>query len=215
VTRPLVATLLLVAALCPYTLMAQSPDDGGGPVRAGDRYTFETKDEITGEPKGTYTSVVTEVSDKEIVTVNSFRGRPGQTMIVLDHDLDVVDDSVWKYSPNNAQGVRLPLTVSKEWRFEYDAKNMQNGVIIRTTGESKVVAQETVTTQAGTFDTYKIEQHILQHNTADPTKSSETNIVMWYAPNINRWVRRTFALRIEKRLRSSTSEELVDFSRKL
>jgi hypothetical protein len=216
VTRFVVAALLLVAILHPHTLLAQSPpDDSDGSVRAGDRYTFDTKDEITGEPKGTYTSVVTEVTDKEVVTVNTFRGRAGQAMIVFDHNMDTVDDSVWKYSPNNAQGVHLPLSVGKEWRSQYDAKNMQNGVILRSSGTAKVVAQETVTTQAGSFDTFKIEYHILQHNTVDPTRGSETEIVTWYAPKISRWVRRTFAFRVEKRLRSSTSEELVDFSRKL
>jgi hypothetical protein len=217
VTRLVAAALLLAALVYPHTLLAQSPppDDNDGPVRAGDRYTYDTKDEITGEPKSTYTSVVTEVTDKEIVTVNTFRGRPGQVMVVLDHNMDVVDDSAWKYSPNNGLGVRLPISVGKEWRFEYDAKNMQNGAILRTSGTSKVVAQETVTTQAGTFDTFKIEIHVQQHNTTDATKSSETEIVTWYAPKINHWVRRSFALRVEKRLRSSTSEELVDFSRKL
>jgi hypothetical protein len=41
-------------------------------VRVGDRFTYDTKDEITGDPKGTYVAVVTEVSEKEIVTSVSF-----------------------------------------------------------------------------------------------------------------------------------------------
>jgi hypothetical protein len=32
---------------------------------------------------------------------------------------------------------------------------------------------------------------------------------MWNAPRINRWVRRTFVTRVEKRLRSNTSEKLM------
>lgn len=210
-----VAVLLGLAALWPQALPAQSPEETNDSVRSGDRWTYETKDEITGEPKGTYVAVVTEVSDKEIVTNLSVRGKSGSRLVVLDHDLNVVDDSIWRFDPNDGQGVRLPLAVGKEWRFEYDAKNMQTGAVLRTTGVSKVVAQETLTTRAGTFETFKIEQHVRQHNTVDETKASETDIVTWYAPKVNRWVRRTFVTRIEKRLRSSTSEELADFSRKL
>jgi hypothetical protein len=72
-----------------------------------------------------------------------------------------------------------------------------------------------VTTPAGTFETFKIERHVSQNNTVDATRGSQTDIVFWYAPTINRWVRRTFVTRIEKRVRSSSSEELTDFSRKM
>jgi hypothetical protein len=72
-----------------------------------------------------------------------------------------------------------------------------------------------VTTPAGTFETFKIERHVRQHNTVDETKGSETDVVTWYARRVNRWVRRTFVTRIEKRVRSSMSEEFADFSRKM
>ena len=38
--------------------------------------------------------------------------------------------------------------------------------------------------------------------------------VLWYAPSVNRWVRRTYKLQVEGRLRSSNTEELTDYSRK-
>jgi hypothetical protein len=184
-------------------------------VRVGDRYTFDTKNEITGEATGTYVALVTEILDKEIVTAISFRGRTDSRVVILDHDLNRLDDSVSKYSPNDGQGIRSPLAVGKEWHFQYDARNMQNGIASRASSVSKVVAQETVTTPAGTFDTFKIERHIAMHQTSDQTRSTDTEVVTWYAPKINRWVRRTFAVRIEGRLRSSTSEELVEYKRKM
>jgi hypothetical protein len=207
--------LLGMTVLSPNALSAQSPDDTSGPVRIGDRFTYETKDEITGDPKGTYVVVVTAVSEKEIVTNISVRGKNGSQLVVLDHDLNRIDDSLWKYKPSDGQGVQLPLSVGKTWRFEYNATNMQNGTVLRSTSVSKVVAQETVTTPAGTFETFKIERHVSQNNTVDATRGSQTDIVFWYAPTINRWVRRTFVTRIEKRVRSSSSEELTDFSRKM
>jgi hypothetical protein len=64
----------------------------------------------------------------------------------------------------SAQGVRLPLAVGKEWRHDYDAKNMQTGAILRSTDMCKVEAQETVTAPAGTFDTFKIVRQVLQQH---------------------------------------------------
>jgi hypothetical protein len=226
VIRCLLVSWLAIAAADP--LWAQSPGtsgnsaDVGNPdsadtdaVRVGDRYTFDTKNEITGEATGTYVAVVTEISDKEIVTAISSRGKTGSRVVALDHNLNRIDDSVVKYSPNDGQGIVRPLVVGKEWHFEYDARNIQNGVVSRASGVSKVVAQETVTTPAGSFDTFKIERHVAMHQTVDQTRASDLTVVTWYAPKINRWVRRTFAVRSEGRLRSSTSEELVDFSRKM
>jgi hypothetical protein len=76
------------------------------------------------------------------------------------------------------------------------------------------VAQETVTTPAGTFETFKIERHQSEYNTIVQSRITEVDSVIWYAPKINRWVRRTFVTRFDKRLRSSTSEELAEFHRK-
>ena len=37
---------------------------------------------------------------------------------------------------------------------------------------------------------------------------------LWYAPSVNRWVRRTVKVQVEGRLRDSQTEELTDYSRK-
>jgi hypothetical protein len=75
------------------------------------------------------------------------------------------------------------------------------------------VAQEDVTTLAGTFNTFKIERYVRQFNTADPSKLTESQIVLWYAPRINHFVRRTTLVKFEERTRSIMSEELADFTR--
>jgi hypothetical protein len=214
VARLSVMMCLGIVVLWPFALWGQSPGEGSGSPRVGDRFTYNTRDEITGEPKEAYVAVVTEVSDKEIVTSVSAPGRNASQVVVLDRDLNRIDDAAWKFKPNNAQGIRPPLAVGKTWRFEFDSRNTQNGAVFRTTGVSKVVAQETVTTPAGTFETFKIERHQSEYNTIVQSRITEVDSVIWYAPKINRWVRRTFVTRFDKRLRSSTSEELAEFHRK-
>jgi hypothetical protein len=79
---------------------------------------------------------------------------------------------------------------------------------------AKVVGQEQVTTPAGTFDTFRIEMTVRQINTKDQTRSSTATFVTWYAPEINRWVRKKTDVRSEGRSRDSFSEELTEYSRR-
>jgi hypothetical protein len=191
---------------------AQTADVAG--VLAGDRWVYEISDEITGDLKQTTTVVVIAVSDTEINTRVSTRGAARPRQIVFDPGWSRIDDDVWKFRPSDGAGVQLPLQVGKEWRFENKATQFQNGTALSTTGQSKIVAQEKITTPAGTFDTFKMETTMRQVNSNDQTKAATVNIALWYAPAVNRWVRRTYKVQIEGRLRDSHTEELTDYSRK-
>jgi len=191
---------------------AQVADLAG--VLTGDRWVYEVKDEITGDLKQTVSIVVLDVSEKEINTRFSSRGTERPHQIVFDQTWNRIDDSVWKYQPTDGTGIQSPLQVGKEWRFENMASNFQNGTAMRTTGHSKVAGQEKITTSAGTFDTFKIEIVMRQVNSNDQTKAASVNMTLWYAPVVNRWVRKTYTLQVEGRLRDSHTEELTDYSRK-
>jgi hypothetical protein len=182
-------------------------------VLPGDRWVYEVKDEITGDLKRTFTVVVLDVSEKEINTRMSVRGaaRPFET--VFDRGWSRIDDGIWKFKPSDGAGVQTPLQVGKEWRFENKSTHA-NGTALSTTGQSKVVGEEKVTTSAGTFDTFKIETRMRHVNANDQTKASTVNTTLWYAPTVNRWVRKTYETHIEGRLRDSHTEELTDYSRK-
>ena len=205
--------VLAVTISWPAVLAAQSIDTSSNEVRLGDRWVYETKDEITGYPQATYTEIVTQISPAEIIVDLTISGKDGTALFVFDHDWNEVDTLVWKYKPNDGQGIRLPLAVGKEWRSEFDAKNTVTSANMRASVLSKVVAQQTLTTPAGTFETYKIERRIREFDTANPSRLSEIRSVIWYAPQINHWVRRTFETMIQKRTRASTSEELTEFTR--
>lgn len=191
---------------------AQKADLAG--VVPGDRWVYEVTDEITGDLKTTTTIVVLDVAEKEINTRLSFRGAARPQQVVFDRNWSRIDDSVWKYTPSDGSGIQTPVQVGKEWRFEGKAAHYQNGTAISTTGQSKVIGEEKVTTSAGTFDTFKIETKVRQVNANDQTKASTVNTTFWYAPTVNRWVRKTYKLQIEGRLRDSHTEELTDYSRK-
>ena len=191
---------------------AQTADVAG--VLSGDRWTYEVTDEITGDVKQTSTVNVISVSDNEIVTRVTARGTDRPFQIVYDRNWNRLDDDVWKYRPSDGSGIPAPLEIGKEWRFDSKATNFQNGTAMRITGHSKVVAQEKITTEAGTFDTFKVESSSRQVNANDQTKDAKVSATLWYAPSINRWVRKTYKMQVEGRVRSSGTEELADYSRK-
>jgi hypothetical protein len=108
----------------------------------------------------------------------------------------------------------MPLQVGLDWRFDSKATNFQSGTAMSVNGQSKVIGTEKLTTSAGTFETFKIETTARQINANDQTKSSTLTATLWYAPTVNRWVRKTYKLQVEGRLRESQTEELTDYSRK-
>jgi hypothetical protein len=215
-TNPMKTKSLLVLLLLTYCTVGEASAQVAdvAAVLPGDRWVYEVKDEISGDLKSTNTVVVLDVSEGEINTRVSVRGAARPQQIVFDGSWNRIDDSIWKYKPSDGTGVKKPLQVGKEWRFENNATHFQNGTALSTTGQSKVVGEEKVTTSAGTFDTFKIETTMRQVNSNDQTKAASITAALWYAPSINRWVRKTYSVKIEGRLRDSHTEELVDYSRK-
>jgi hypothetical protein len=206
----LIFLLVTFSSLCQAS--AQMADVAG--ILPGDRWVYEVKDEVSGDLKSTTTVVVLDVSESEINTRVSVRGAARPLQIVFDRSWSRIDDSIWKYRPSDGTGIRAPLQVGKDWRFENKATHFQNGTALSTTGQSKIVSEEKITTSAGTFDAFKIETTMRQVNSNDQTKAAMVTAAVWYAPSINRWVRKTYSVKIEGRLRDSHTEELVDYSRK-
>ena len=197
----------------PSNVGAQFFQEADGAVRVGDRWVYDTRDEMAGLPKETYTEIVAQLSADEAVVNLTLSGRDGAVYVTYDRGWNCIDDLIWRFSPSNGGGVSLPLSVGKTWGLELDASNNLTGEKFRASSSSKVVAQENVTTAAGTFDTFKIERKVRQFDAADPSKLTESQIVLWYAPQVNHFVRRTTLVKFQDRTRSIMSEELADFTR--
>jgi hypothetical protein len=213
-----VTVMAALGAGWPHLLAAQSSEETDGVVKIGDRWVYEIRDEITGYPKGGYTDMITEVSPREIILNRTFReavyGSPESVLITFDRDWDAIDNLLWKFEPNNGQGIRLPLALGKTWQAEFGAKNLDTGAIYKGMSSSKVVGREPISTPAGTFDTFKIEHKSNLISASDPSKTWENEIIVWYAPQINHWARQTILAIFEKRTRLNVSEDLADYTRK-
>jgi len=183
----------------------------------GDHWTVEVRDEITGTVN-IQTNVVTEVTPTDI-TVRFDLVRPDKThsegLNIADRSWNAIRSGPWQYFPGDGNtGVQTPLAVGKTWAFQFNAVNNVHGVTWKWSGTSKVVGQETVTTKAGTFDTFRIETTSSSSNFKDSTLTEELIAQTWYAPVIAHWVKRSWILRNNNRLRSNNTYEIAEFGRR-
>jgi hypothetical protein len=183
-------------------------------AQTGDHWTYELRDEITGEIKSTITNTVTDVSGSEISTRIAQLGNPNAGYQTFDRSWNSTNNGIWRFTPNDGMGIRLPLAVGKTWSFKGTDVNSTAGVSWKRSGTSKVVAQESVTTRAGTFDTFKIETSFQIQNANDPTKKLQAEQQTWYAPAIDHWVKRAFVSRSDGRVRDKNTVELVEYGRR-
>jgi hypothetical protein len=181
---------------------------------AGDHWTYEERDEITGKLT-TRTKVITEITAAEISTRVDTLGNSTPGQIVFDRSWNDLSSGTWKYSPNSGLGIQLPLTVGKAWDFQCDEVSTIDGSLWKQFGRSKVVGQETVTTKAGTFETFKIETSYSAKKSSSTARAFDATLQTWYALAINHWVKKILISRTNKHLMINNTAELIDYGRKL
>jgi hypothetical protein len=205
----------MIAALAGSPALAQSVASTREPL-PGDHWTIEKRDEIVGKVTLTRTTTLTDVTSTRIGA--RYKQEEGASArsgdIAYDRSWNVVDDAPWRYSPHDGNGVQAPLAIGKTWKIQGDGVNSTSGAIVRFKSESKVVGQEAVTTQVGTFETFKIETFRTQWLVTDPIRVRETTFRTWYAPAIDRWVKRTAIVRVNKLVMTNDTTEMTAYGRK-
>src|SRR5215510_200878 len=209
--RCLIAIGLVTLFVWPLSCTAQTVDQEA--IRVGDQWTYDIKDGFTGNLRNAFTVVVADTNNREIITRVTYQGKDRPQTAVYDNDWGRIDDGLWKLRPSGI-GIKKPLQIGKEWKSDADGMNLQSGTAFHASGAAKVVAQEPVTTPAGTFETFRINMTVRLVNTRDQSRSQNWTFMVWYAPAMNRWVKRTSEWRQEGRVRDSYSEQLTGYSRK-
>jgi len=204
-------------ATAPDSAASAQPEKAVVPMeepRPGDRWIYAVRDEITGTIRSTRENVVTEVTPREIAVRYRNLGTNNEGLNIYDRSWNVVEDRPWKFSPHDGTGIQSPLAVGKTWPVQTNNINSTTGNVWKRSGTSKVVGQESVTTKAGTFETFKIETKFTGTNVNNPTLKNEVTSETWYAPAIDHWVKRTFVSLANKHLQISTVTELIEYGRK-
>lgn len=189
----------------PVTMEAPTP---------GDHWVFESRDEILGTVTATRQSTITDVTAKDITVRLTNNGQPEGNNFIYDRSWNLIDRGDVRFSPNDGEGFRAPLTVGKTWTFKSNYVTTKTGDSWTRSGTSKVVAQESVTTKAGTFDTFKIETSATQFNVANPSRVTKFVLTVWHAPSINHWVKRTYVARLDGHLTQNLTGTLLSYGRR-
>lgn len=180
----------------------------------GDHWVYRVKDEISGAVKRTRTDTITEVTPNEITVRIQASDRDSPNVILYDGAWNIKQEFPFKYSPHDGNGVQLPLKVGAAWKSSVDIINTKEGMTFKRTGASKVVGEETISTPAGTFDTFVVETTATSKNAQDPTLVNQISMRTWFCPSINHWVKRTAERKRWGHVTDSISFELIDYGRK-
>jgi hypothetical protein len=203
---------------------AESPDVGStapapGPVdmtevAAGDHWTYEVTDEISGKLDNVRTFLVTEVTKNDVTVRFDVTGTGRSGLIVYDRSWNTLSNSTNRFTPSEGNGVRLPLTLNAQWKFTSNSVNINNGATFKLTGSTRVTGKETVTTKAGTFEAFVLETTNTARNVQNPSHAFETTMKTWFSPTVNHWIKRTITVRNDGHLTRNESTELTEFGRK-
>ncbi len=204
----LAASPVLAQTAAPTDAKTPNPN----PLATGVRWSYQNRDELTGEIKGTYTYIVTDVSDKNVGVRLEVLGKPGYGYLTYDRAWDLISDGEWDYLPNDGAGVQLPLSIGKGWAFHYNRVLRSRGFTMRVSGTSKVVARENVTTEAGTFGAFKILTQCALRDANDPSKVYDFTVTTWYAPAVDHWAKQEKKMRFQGNLRDSNLFELLEYN---
>ena len=218
----LLATACLFVSL--NTLAAQTPNPPAVPaatdpsapekmeeVQVGDHWTYEFRDDISGDVKSVLTDTVTDLTDSQIGISVTRAGNTSSGYQTYDRSWNLVKSGAHRYSPSDGTGVQAQLATGKVWSIK--SNDINGGFSARRSVTSKVIAQESVTTPAGTFETFKIETSIQIQNSNNATDKAQAVISTWYAPAIDHWVKRTILARQRGHVVSKNTVELTDYSR--
>ncbi len=209
------------------TLTAQTPNPPPAPattdttaqekmeeVQVGDHWTYEFHDDISGDVKSVLTDTVTDLTDSQVGISITRAGNASSGYQTFDRSWNLIKSGVHRYSPNDGTGIQAQLAVGKIWSVKSNDINGTSGLTAKRSVTSKVTTQESVTTPAGTFDTFKIETSIQLQNSNNATDKAQAVIQTWYAPTIDHWVKRNVVTRSDGRLRANNTVELVEYGRR-
>jgi hypothetical protein len=210
------------AALADDAAMPNDPNPPVNPkvdVARGDQWTYELRDDISGELKLVVNLAVTDVADSEI------SARVRYTNVATNGEANAVQvfDRNWRQKDNGlticrpaCPGTGIPdnIAVGQTWAFSFESSKINAPATLMFAGEAKVASWERVTVANGlAFDAFKL----VFDSAVTPVVNNqkvEQHDELWYAPAANRYVKRRYETRLNGKLVEATLETLRDYRRR-
>jgi hypothetical protein len=211
-----------VAAVAAVAEDAPKPDLPAAPVNPviqvsrGDSWTYDLRDDVTGDIKGTLAFEVTKVTDAEIETrvsqeKEATNGRTTSTTI-FDARWRMKDNGKFVFRPYlDTTGIPQDLQMGKSWSFKYASLRKGAALTREFAGVGKVDGWEHVTLPSGlVYEAFKIDVTATA-TLAGNGRKLENHSIMWFAPAINRLVKRIDESRVNGKLEDATEQTLREY----
>lgn len=171
-------------ALASFLCFAQSLPRAERPeFKLGDTWTYQATDLQSGTQRPEVSETMSEIHTDKVVAVTSSGNR-----LIYNRDLNLMEVRRGEAPTYAAKPYRprykFPMEVGQKWEahFEYFTRGGQQNY--RAQHVIQVVAFESITVSAGTFEAFKIEIRGHYQGTESPRNWTGTfNQTLWYAPH--------------------------------
>jgi hypothetical protein len=179
---------LAVAFLC--AAAAQAQDVPRPDVKAGDSWTYRRVDYETRTVTGVLAGRVTFANDRVIQIVNQRQGGEVDTTFTAEWN-QVTSANTGIFDPHQ-DILRFPLRPGNTHEARYEVRFPQQGAYhVRHERKVRVLGWEEIEVPAGRFRALRVEsQGSFQR--LDRSVSGTAKEVMWYVPEVKRYVKWTF-----------------------
>ncbi|HEX9397720.1 MAG TPA: hypothetical protein VF943_13390 [Burkholderiales bacterium] len=205
------AALLLFAAHAPF---AAAQDDGPvarPTVKPGDLWAYRRIDLESGRSMAAFDVRVNFANEsiiQSVVIASSGRVEVDQTHTAEWNSIATWDGG--NFVPNSGL-LKFPLAVGASYVAMFENTIPRRGAFrVKHERKMRVVGWEDVTVPAGTFRALKIVGEGT-YQRLDVSASGTVHNVIWYAPQVKRWVKTTYEDRNFGGRGNWTSDELVEY----
>ena len=188
--RSIFAAVVLLVAF-PAVCIAQADAPIARPeVKAGDRWVYHRMDYWTNRSTATREMQVTVANDKIIQIVATEAGKP-EIDESYTSDWNAVATSTNVFYPDNGL-LKFPLRVGATYPVAYESVfGKARDFRVKHERTARVVGWEEVTVPAGKFRALKVELDG-SFQRLDTSIAGSARNVIWYAPEVKRWVKQTY-----------------------
>jgi hypothetical protein len=204
---------VLAVALSLAAFAAAAADDAPvlwPQVKVGDRWTYRLDD---GESVRISDMQVTFVGQDAIYAVSTIRGTGEEIDTTWTAEWNAVNDRLTGSFYPDSGVLRFPLKAGLHYTSQYEVARPRRRESFRAknTLEVSVVRWEDLTVPAGTFHALKIDARGT-YERFDRRLRGPLHIVVWYAPEVRRWVKWVFENDSPRgRVLRHESQELLEY----
>ena len=202
-----IAALLVLPALC----FAQEDKPVPRPdVKLGDRWTYQRMDYDANKALGQPYHIRVVFAERGVIQMVSVR-KGDEVDTTYTHEWNAVTVPGRVFNPHTGW-FKFPLQVGATYTAAFETIVLKKDATSRNERRVRVVGWEEVVVPAGKFRALKIVSEGQFRRIDNTTLSGTARNVIWYVPEVKRWVKSTFENESPRKGRLEYSgEELVAF----